>query len=321
MLTTLLPIFVDVLLPILLLIALGGLINRHFRIHVETLNRLAIYVLVPSFLFVKIYESQLSLADLGVITYGVLVPVFTLGFALYFLMSRTRATGNDIAVVVVGSLVFNAGNFGLPVAELYYERHGVLFPGMQSASDGAAVQAIIIMLSNLSIWFFGYGVIRLGQGHGLRGILGFFRLPMIYVLVAAFVFRQTGTAVPTAVYAPLQMLAAATVPIMLLTLGAQLSQNIQEPDWRLVGPVIAIKLLILPALTAVFVWWFGLWPWPGAQIIIAAAAPTAVNVMVLTIELDGDARTAASCVFWTTLASAVTVTCVLAMVEYAATAG
>ncbi|NIL97245.1 MAG: hypothetical protein GTO53_06615 [Planctomycetales bacterium] len=321
MLTTFLPIFLDVIAPILLLIALGALIYRRFRIDLDTLNRLAIYLLVPSFLFVKIYESQLSLTDLGMIVWGVLTPVLTLGVFLYFLMRRIGATGNEIAIVVVGSLVFNAGNFGLPVAELYYQRHGAVFPGMQSASDGAAVQAIIIMISNLSIWFLGYGVIRLGQGHGLRGALGFFRLPMIYVLVAAFFLRQTQITLPVAVYAPLQMMAAATVPIMLLTLGGQLIHNVQKPNWRLVGPVMGLKLFLLPALTALFVWWFGLWPWPGAQIIIAASAPTAVNVMVLAIELDSDSPTAASCVFWTTLASAITVTCVLAMVESAARAG
>ncbi|NIP86727.1 MAG: hypothetical protein GTO03_14665 [Planctomycetales bacterium] len=321
MLSTLLPIFVNVIAPILLLIALGGLVHRQFRMDVEALNRLAVYVLVPAFLFVKVYESRLSLTDLGVITYGVLVPVFTLGLLLYLLFRALSTPGRDIAVLLVSGLVFNAGNFGLPVAELFYERLGVVFPGMQSPSDGAAVQAIIIMISNLSVWFFGYGVIRLGQGHGLRGTLGFFRLPMIYVLVAAFVFRQSEITLPGAVYAPLQMLAAATVPIMLLTLGAQLSETTQSPPWRLVGPVLVIKLLLLPAATAGGVWWFGLWPWPGAQLIIAAAAPTAVNVMVLSIQLEGDAHTAASCVFWTTLAAAVTVTCVLALVQHAATGG
>ena len=60
---------------------------------------------------------------------------------------------------------------------------------------------------------------------------------------------------------------------------------------------------------------FRLWPWPGAQLVIAAAAPTAVNVMVLTKELEGDAPAAAHCVFWTTLASAATVTLVLALIE------
>ncbi|MGB6043182.1 MAG: AEC family transporter [Pirellulales bacterium] len=319
MLTNLLSIFAEVILPILLLIAVGAFFHRRFQIHLGSLNRLTIYLLVPSFLFVKIYKSELSLIDMWQITYGVFVPVFVMGFLMFAVLRKTKLSGNELATMIVASVVFNAGNFGLPVAELYYGSLGKeLLRGMRTPDDGVAVQALIIMLSNVSVWLFGYGAIRLGQGHGLRGILGFFRLPMIYVLFAAFALQQSGTKIPTAIFQPLNWLAAATVPIMLLTLGAQLAHDAHLPNWRLVSPVLILKLLVLPALTAVFVWRLGLWPWPGAQIIIASAAPTAVNTLVLSIELDGDARLAASCVFWTTLLSAITVTGILALVGFAA---
>lgn len=319
MLTNLLSIFAEVILPILILVAIGAVFHFRFRINLETLNRLTIYLLVPSFLFVKIHQSELSFVDIWRITYGVFVPVLVMAGLMYVALRKTTAGGNALAAMIVASVVFNAGNFGLPVAELYYSSlsaNNQVLRGMNSPDDGVAVQALIIMLSNISVWLFGYGVIRAGQGHGLRGVLGFFRLPMIYVVVAAFALR--GIELPTAIGQPLFWLATATVPIMLLTLGAQLAHDAHLPNWRLVGPVLVLKLLALPALTALFVWLFGLWPWPGAQIIIASAAPTAVNTMVLSIELDGDSRLAANCVFWTTLVSAITVTCILALVGWSA---
>jgi predicted permease len=315
MFSPLLPIFLDVIIPILLVIMLGALMHRIWRLEITTLNRLSMYLLVPAFLFVKVYESQLSWLDIGQITGGVFIPLLMVGVPLFLVARRAGAPGNTVAALLVGGLVFNAGNFGLPVAQLYYEKHGAMFPGMIAKTDGAAVQALIIMLSNISVWLLGYGVVALGKGHGLRGMLGFFRLPMIYVLVMAFALRESGTVLPTPVYGPLEMLAVATVPVMLVTLGAQLAEDAQLPNWRLIGPAMIIKLAVLPAVTALVVWLCGLWPWPGAQIIIASAAPTAVNTLLLSIELDGDARTAADCVFWTTIAAAVSVTCVLAIVE------
>ena len=111
------------------------------------------------------------------------------------------------------------------------------------------------------------------------------------------------------------MVADGLVPLALVTLGAQLAQNARWPRWRVVTPLLVAKLLILPALMAGVVFGFGLWPWPGAMLITAAAAPTAINTLLLTLEQKGDAELAADCVFWTTLFSALTVTLVLALVK------
>ena len=58
--------------------------------------------------------------------------------------------------------------------------------------------------------------------------------------------------------------------------------------------------------------------WATPQYVqVAAAAPTAVNTLIISIELEGDSRTAADCVFWTTIGSIFTVTCVLIFVAQA----
>jgi predicted permease len=50
------------------------------------------------------------------------------------------------------------------------------------------------------------------------------------------------------------------------------------------------------------------WPWPAELLILTASVPTAVNTLLLTLELGGDAELAADCVFWTTVFSAFTIT-------------
>ncbi len=81
------------------------------------------------------------------------------------------------------------------------------------------------------------------------------------------------------------------------------------------APLLVAKLLLLPLVMAGVVVAFGLWPWPGAILIVSAGAPTAVNTLLLAIEQKGDVEFAADCVFWTTLLSAVSVTLVLAAVK------
>lgn len=109
----------------------------------------------------------------------------------------------------------------------------------------------------------------------------------------------------------LNTIAGGLVPVALFTLGAQLATRVRWPHWRKVGPVLAMKLVLFPVVMALTVYWLGLWPWPGAMLILAASAPSAVNTFILAIELKADHELAAECVFWTTVISMVTVTMTL----------
>ncbi|MEX1090685.1 MAG: AEC family transporter [Phycisphaeraceae bacterium] len=334
MLASMGDIFLLVILPILLIVGLGALVQHYKPMSIPTLSLLNIYLLVPAFLFVKIYESRLALSEIGWIVLGAFLPMALLGLPMYLVLRRCRAGGNTIAALVVGGLVCNAGNYGLPLAELLYGVRGLTFPGMQTPADGPAVQALVVMTSNFTIWCVGYFILALASGRGMKQAAGYFKLPMLWVLIAAFSLRAInqrlypagdptasaagGNLIPAWMMYPLQSVGQAVVPVALITLGAQLRQRARWPRWSLIGPVLSVKLLILPAVTALVVWAMGLWPWPGAQLVIAAAAPTAVNTLLLTLELEGDADLAADCVFWTTLISAVTVTVVIVVVTYAA---
>jgi malate permease and related proteins len=311
MMTQAVDIFTLVLLPVLLVVGLGALVQKTLTLDVNSLSKLNIYLLVPALLLVQIYESSLNWGQIAGISAAVLLPMLILGVPLYVMLRRRRAAGTTTAAVLIGGLVMNAGNFGLPVAELTYRTYGLFFPGMQRAEDGMAVQVLVVMMSSLAIWCLGYAALALAKGDGLRGAAGYFKLPILYVIAAGFLLRDTGVRVPPAILEPLRMVGDAAIPVMLIILGAQLAQRARWPRWRIIGPVMAVKLAIVPAVTAAVCWAMGLWPWPAAQIVLGMAAPTAVNTLLLTLELDGDAGLAADCVFWTTIASAVSITVIL----------
>ncbi len=315
MLAQAIDIFSLVLLPVLLVVALGAVVQKALTLDVSSLSKLNIYLLVPALLLVKVYESSLNWGQIAGIAAAVLLPMAILGVPLYLLLRRRRAAGTTTAAILIGGLVMNAGNFGLPVAELTYRTYGLFFPGMQRAEDGVAVQVLVVMMSSLTIWCLGYSVLALAKGDGLRGAVGYFKLPMIYVIAAGFLLRDTGVRMPGVLLEPLRMVGDAAIPVMLIILGAQLAQRARWPRWRIIGPVMAIKLALVPAVTAAVCWVMGLWPWPAAQIVLGMAAPTAVNTLLLTLELDGDANLAADCVFWTTIASAVSVTAILMLLS------
>jgi predicted permease len=315
-------IFTDIVLPVLLLVGLGALLQKCKPLDINTLSKVTVWLLVPSFLFVKVYESNLTWTQIGGITVALVGPMLAVALVMYALLRRLTLPGGPAAMsaMVMSAVVVNAGNFGIPVAELTYgdrPQGPVLhFAGM-TARDGIAVQALCVLISNLTLWGFGYIAMTLARGDGWRGALAYFRLPMIYAIVLAFLLRDTHTPLPRLLKFPLDLLTAATVPIMLITLGAQLARSARWPRWGVVLPVAAIKLALMPLITWPLAVTLGMWPWPGAQLVISAAGPAAVNVLFITLELGGDAELAADCVFWSTVICAVTVTAVIAVVAAA----
>jgi len=298
-----LRLFATVLSPILLLVGVGAVLQRRHPMPLREFAKWQIHLFVPAFLFDRVLGSELSWSEMGRILLAVLTVKAILGVLVYALLRWRGTPQRTLAPILLASVIFNAGNFGIPVAERAF------------GAAGGAVEALVVMASNLSLWGIGYALSSAITGGGWSGVLAYFRLPMVYVLALALLLRANGVRLPEPIAYAAHGLAEALVPLALITLGAQLASQARFPRWRAVGPVLLVKLLAMPVVAAGVVLGFGLWPWPGAQLIVAAAGPTAVNTLLLAMEQEADVELAADCVFWSTLCAAATVTIVLAVVR------
>jgi len=291
-----LSLLTQAILPILAIIAFGFGLQRFRPMESKTLVTLNLYFFVPVYLFVRIFESTLSWWSIAQVGFVVLVPLFVLcGAAFYVLSNFMRLSTSTLSVILVAGVFSNCGNFGLPVAELAFGQRG------------GEVHAIVVLFANFSIFSIGYAMLAMGNGQGASSVLEYFKLPYFYCAVAALVFRDTGLHLPEWILSCCRIIANGLVPIALATLGAQLANRARWPQWKLVSIALVMKLLLLPVLTFAFVWVLGLWPWPGVVLVLAACAPVAINPLLLTMQLDGDVDTMSDCVFWTTLVSATSV--------------
>lgn len=300
-----LSILTNALLPILAIVGFGFGLQRWRPMESKTLVTLNLYFFVPVYLFVRVLDSTLSWLEIGKVGFLVLAPVAVLGVGCYFLLRQFSLSGDTIAALLVGGLFANCGNFGVPVAELAF------------GPKGGEVQAIIVLFANFSIFSIAYTMLAMGKGKSAGAILNYFRLPYFYCVVAALVIRDTGLSLPQWVKISCDAIAAGLVPMALATLGAQLASRARKPNWKLLSPTLVVKLAILPIASFLTVWMLGLWPWPGVVIVLASSAPTAINPLLLAMQLDGDTDTLSDCVFWSTLFSAITVAVWMAILKSA----
>lgn len=294
-------LFWDVILPILAIAGCGFVMQRRKPLAMSTLTALQVNLFMPAFMVARVADSDLIWSEMGMVVGATLVATLLLGIPVWLGLKRLGVPPKSSSVLVLASVVFNSGNFGIPLAERAY------------GEAGGAVQALILLTSNITLWLGGYVLLASSNG-GLKKAIGeFLRTPLFASLVIALLLKAFAIRLPGPIHYPLHTIAGGLVPLALFTLGAQLSTRVRWPHWRRVGPVLLVKLIVFPATMGMVAWCLGLWPWPGAMLVVAGAAPSAVNTFILALELKADSELAAECVFWTTLLSSITVTATLAV--------
>jgi malate permease and related proteins len=310
-------ILFNVVGPIVVLIGIGALLRWKFELDMTTLSKLNIYFTVPGFIFYKVATSTLGFADMGGIVTVTVAQMATLGVLVYGFGTMFGVNPKTLSAIALAVIFYNSGNYGLPLADLAYP---TLTPGQ--AHSGAAVQSFVLMTQNLLTFTAGLVIASAAQ-HGFKwsALRKVFRLPMLPALglgILAKLWIGSGHQMPIIVMKPAQYVAEALVPLALLTLGAQLASQPRWPRWKPVGVVMLIRLGFGPIQMGLILWtfhWLGWGPmdlwnadgWPAQLLILTAAVPTAVNTLLLTLELDGDVALAADCVFWTTIVSCVSI--------------
>jgi len=294
-----LDILYIVLGPIFLLVIAGAVLQWRTPIDIKPLATLQIRILVPAFLLVRLTESSLNWSDLSKVAMGIALIKLWMALVIFVIAKVAKLSQSTTFVLLVTTCVFNAGNFGIPVAERTF------------GTNGAAVEAVVVLMSNFSLWGIGYALMSARTSSGLSWLKQYFSLPMPYAFLLAMFLKLTGIRVPEPIWSPISWCANAVIPVALLTLGIQLAKQARLPSFKFISVVVAGKLILMPIIAALVCWLFGYWPWPAGQMILAAASPSAVNAVLLAIDQKADVERTTDAVFWTTAVSSITVPIVI----------
>lgn len=291
-----------VIAPIFGLIGIGYIVQKRVGFDLKTLTRLNFWIFVPAFLFVRIYESQLSGAQLGKIFLHFCVFFPLLGISTWIFAGLFGFADRLRRALTASVMFYNSGNYGIPVAQL-------AFPGMALPLQ---VQAAIVMMQNVSNFTIGLALIAGGRGKKWSETLGeIFKLPMVYVLVAAWTMRSLKLAPPQPLSVSLHWLDQGLVPVAVVTLGAQMASLKAPPLSLALFLSLALRLVFAPILGFATVYALGIRGDLAQALVISTAFPTAVNSALLALEYDNEPQFASAAVFYSTLLSSVTVSGVI----------
>jgi len=298
-------IFVDVCLPILILIGLGWGLDRLFDFDLKTLVKLNLYLFVPAFILVRLSTSDLAgVIGLKVVAFTVSV-ILSMGAISWIVCAIRRLPPGERYAMKLSTMIYNCGNWGIPLMTLAF------------SELGAVVQVFVLATMNLTGFSLGIFLANAGSSDRKGWFLPILKQPSPYAILTALILRAFDNPLENVIFVwtPLSYLADGLVAFALLTLGVQLAKTRPPAPRGTLGITLFIRLIGGPLVATGLTWLFGFQGEIAAILIVGAAAPTAVNTALLAHEFNADHRFAAAAVLYSTLFAAVIVTALLAMLR------
>lgn len=302
MLAELLSVFVDVVVPVFAIVAMGWALGPRLGLDAKTLSRAAYYVFVPAFTFDVISRSRVPLASAGRMAAYAVVTHLAFGAIAFVLARLLRRSRKMTAAWVMLSVFGNVGNFGLALIQF---RLG------EAALAPATIYFIVILLTSFVVCV---GVAAWTKGGGLSAVVSVFRTPALIVAVPALLVSGAQAELPLFVTRTVGLLGGAMIPAMLFVLGVQLAEtkalrptgdSVLVAALRLGGAPLVAWLLAAP---------FGLSGLERAAGILQAGMPAAILVAIIATEYDVEPGFVTAAVLFSTLASLPTLTLLLSLV-------
>jgi len=294
-------VFVKILLPIFLIIALGVLFEKTKQPDFKSISDLTLYFFTPCLIFSGLIKGHEQLSSFlpRAIVFMLLMTLFFWGISVVFgriLGLDTRET----SAFSLSTIMMNTGNYGLPL---------VLFA---FGKEGLAYGVIVLVLFTFPLGTLAIYIASRGQAPIRESLLEIFKIPLFHAVVLASIWRYFQLPMPSMILKSIDLVGQAAIPGLLMFLGMQLSRTSIRGGVLL--PVLSssgLRLILSPLVAIALCAVLGIQGLPRNVLILQTSTPAAIIPLLYAINYDTHPEIVAATIFVSTLLSGVTLTLVL----------
>ena len=291
-----LSLFTSNIFPIIAVAGAGFLLQRRTSLDPQPISAVIFHILVPALVFDLVLKTEIpknDIVSMVILASGVAFIMLLLSWALSKLLRLPQALAS--AFILSASFI-NAGNYGLSLNQFALGEAGLL------------LASIYFITSALWANSAGVYIASAGRMGPLRALKNLARVPAVYAILLSLILRALNISLPQAISRPIELLAAAMIPMMLLVLGMQIGKSGYPKRLGLLSIVVALRLVLSPIVA-----WFMAsalrMPIIGMQVgIIESAMPTAVIASILALQYDSEPDFVTGAILVSTLISPITLT-------------
>ncbi|MEE8575275.1 MAG: AEC family transporter [Thermodesulfobacteriota bacterium] len=272
-----------VVFPVFCTIAVGFLFARVKKIDLDPVLNLLLYITIPALIVSSLSHKKILISDLATVWGSVVLVAATSGLIAYAYLRITKRT--ELRGLYLTSMFMNSGNMALPLALLAF------------GADALSIAVLYYIAVSLLVYSVGVFICK-GRG----GFKEIFRLPLIYAATLALTCNLTDTMLPGPILETVDMIGAATIPLMQLCLGYRLfSTKLSNLNISIAGSVIRIGGGVLAAYSVVTL--LGIEGLNRNVIILSSSMPAAVINFVMSHKYQLNSELVASTIALSTIIS------------------
>jgi predicted permease len=297
----LLMILQNIILPVFILIGVGVFLHRKFNFDLNTLSKINFYYLIPTVIFVKIYQSSFSIELLVNILTFLIIQTLLL-YLISRLITKMFHFDSGLSASFTNSVILNnQGNFGLPVNALVFRNDPFTM----------SIQIMVMTFQNLLTFTFGLFSVGQDKHRGFSFLNGLVKMPVLHGLLFGLLLNVLDVAIPSFIWIPLENASQGFLSIALITLGAQVAYLNLGSNYLPIYLSSLSRLIISPIIALCIILGLGLDGLTAQALLIASAFPTSRNSALLALEYKNQPEFAAQAVLVSTLLSSLTVTVIV----------
>jgi len=296
-------LFVDVLGPVVLLVAIGAIAGPRLGISPASLSPLAYWVLGPAFVFDLFAADGVEAGTVGRLAVAGLAGMAA---AITVAAVGNRLIGSSPSITSASVITSGYGNVG---------NAGLAMTVFALGDEALAAAGVLMLVINIAGITFGVGVASRHEA-GLGGAIGRALVtPMTLAAALAIAINLLDLDTPVVVERSAGLLAGALIPVMLFTLGLQLAITGRPRLSADIGITAVAKLAVAPLAATGVAFLLGLNDTLLGAVAIQSAMPPAVFTLVLAMEHDLEPDRVTAALVTVTVASLVTIPIVLLLTQ------
>ena len=297
----LLLLFLNNLLPLLIVLTFGIIIHRTLKVDAKPLSQTVFNVFTPALVFDLLVNAEVPVSELArMALYTILLALSVI--CVSWLIGRTlKLEGSALAAFLLVLTFGNNGNFGMSLIHFALGKEALAFASIFFVAS-------VMILNTIGVY-----IATVGQSSPRDALRGLLRIPTVYVIPVAILIHATGLNIPLAIWRPIELLSGAAIPSMLIILGIQIAKTGIPQRTKMLGYALFGRLILVPALGFILARSVGLQDAAFQAGILEAAMPVAVMTSILAIEFDVKPDFVSGAILASTLISPFTLTPLLAL--------
>ncbi|KOO04657.1 AEC family transporter [Vibrio nereis] len=224
---------IGILFPVLALVLVGFSVGRWLKPDFRPINRINMDTFTPALVFSSLISMPLDTKQIPLLSAS-LIAVLLPGLLMFPIC---RLTGLNFKAWAPPHMFRNSGNLAIPLFTYTF-------------GDSALSSAVLLFVVSACVHI-SLGLALLSEGNPLKQII---RMPVFLAASSALTLNLTGIGVWAPLYEATKLLGQAAVPVMLLSLGAQMC-HIRLSGLR-IGILCTLQSLLTGAIAFSVIYFF-----------------------------------------------------------------